>query len=271
MTLHDLATGRARWTVRDELSVQLWETPWFLADGNVLVIRIPGSPRDLDRTVTAQVRDGQTGALLRSFSVTTGTQTALDRAITLSPDRRTLAAAGREEGRLAVAFWDLASGRLDRVLKGSPVPAVDTIWAPALLPGGQGLAVSRSKANSSSATGQIRHLWDLASGRELSVQPKRRAEPESMTCLSPDGRRFVGWGPSRRGQAWSDSLRISDVATGQELLTLDSPDGMIMPGNVAFSPDGRRLVALAVHVPSHVCRLLVWDATPAQLEPMTAP
>ena len=54
-------------------------------------------------------------------------------------------------------------------------------------------------------------------------------------ALSPDGKRVVTGG-------WEGGVKIWDIATGKELITLPQPDGDAIVC-VAFSPDGRRIVS----------------------------
>jgi WD40 repeat protein len=65
--------------------------------------------------------------------------------------------------------------------------------------------------------------------------------------FSPDGKRLVT-------ASDDENLKVWDVATGQEVLTLSGHSGAVT--GVAFSPDGRRLVS------SGWKKVKVWDATP---------
>jgi hypothetical protein len=65
--------------------------------------------------------------------------------------------------------------------------------------------------------------------------------------FSPEGERIVS-------ASWDGTLKVWDVATGQESLTLRGHSSAL--ASVAFSPDGRRLASV-----SEDCTVKLWDAT----------
>jgi WD40 repeat protein len=81
----------------------------------------------------------------------------------------------------------------------------------------------------------------------------------TSVVYSPDGKRLVtgagGQGPSSLGE-----VKVWDAETGQELLTLDGRSGP--SSDVAFSPDGHRLVGIG-----RDGSLRIWDATPLPDQP----
>jgi WD40 repeat protein len=91
-------------------------------------------------------------------------------------------------------------------------------------------------------------VWDTATGKELFTTALVRRWPTARPALSPDGRRLALAEVSSRGnldEPAGGHLRVWDVATGKELLTLGGPAGPQGPLNVrdvlAFSSDGTRL------------------------------
>jgi WD40 repeat protein/serine/threonine protein kinase len=194
--------------------------------------------------------------------------TAAVSAVAFSPDGRLLASGAGEFGKWGeVRIWDLASGQElhhfpglpDQVSKvafspdGGRLVSVGTdgtvkVWATATgpevqtcklpLPLVRGVAFSPDGRLLACAGRDSRvRLWDLAGGREVRPLTGHAARDLTAVAFSPDGRRLVSAG--------DDSVRLWDVATGQELYAFTRGAGAL-----AFSPDGGLLAASGG---------LVWD------------
>jgi WD40 repeat protein len=87
-------------------------------------------------------------------------------------------------------------------------------------------------------------------------------------AFSPDGKRLVSTeGTGGRGGTVG-VVKVWDAAGGQELLGLKGHRGDIL--GASFTPDGRRLVTVAVegiNTRSARAEVKVWDATPRPAKP----
>jgi WD40 repeat protein/DNA-binding SARP family transcriptional activator/tRNA A-37 threonylcarbamoyl transferase component Bud32 len=171
----------------------------------------------------AKVWDAATGAeLLMLAGHTDGLHS-----IAYSPDGRWIATSSDEKDT-SVKVWDANSGEELYTLEGHPV----RVWALAFSPDSSFLATG-------GFLGVVK-LWDLASGKELYTLPSQ-VNTAVMMAFSPDGTKLITGG---------ESLRVWDVATGTEQLTLSD-----QRSHLAISPDGRRLYAS--RVPDGVVRVYV--------------
>jgi WD40 repeat protein len=102
-------------------------------------------------------------------------------------------------------------------------------------------------------------LWDAATGAELKALAlaTTTAQFGGPIALSPDGQRIA----SVMGQPMGmfKTVRITDVATGAEVHTLNAPDVM----SLDFSPDGRRLATFAF-MTGNTGVVKVWDTASGQ-------
>ncbi len=97
----------------------------------------------------------------------------------------------------------------------------------------------------------------LAEGREVRRLPGHGGAIIQCLALAPDGRLLASGGSDRM-------LRIRDLATGAELLTLEHAGGFLAsdgsPDAVAWSPDGERIVTA-----DNEKRLSLWDVATGAL------
>ncbi len=122
-----------------------------------------------------------------------------------------------------------------------------SVMAVAFSPDSQRLALSCFGAHGQDKIEtQIRFL-DVAGGREIGVLEKLTG-PISYLAYSPDGKRLATAG-------YQSGLRVWDLASAKELLTLEDKDvtGMV------FSPDGQQLASAAGDK-----TVKIWDATSGQ-------
>ena len=250
------AEGRARRELEDARAALAAGQPVAAASSVQQVLRTPGFERDraaLEVWHAAGRQCGRANGLRmvprpRGHLVGhTGTVTA----IAVSPDGRWAISASQDE---MLRVWNLASGRLLRVLQGH------ADWVTAVAAPDSQRAVSGS--------GEELRVWDVATGRCLHIL-RERATPRlafgrwasrhqeveegydpyaprvKAVAVTPDGRCAVSACADR-------NLRVWDLASGRCLRLLrghtDSVDA------VAVTPDGRRAVS-----GSEDNTLRVWD------------
>jgi WD40 repeat protein/tetratricopeptide (TPR) repeat protein len=164
---------------------------------------------------TVRVWDAETGESLQTIECS-----AEVIAVAVAPSG-TSVAIGSDDGQLRV--YAVPSGELQHVVPNTG----DAIWGLAFTPDGHSVATA-------GRTGTIR-LFDLdaaANGPQAEWQVSKT--PISSLAFSSDGRLVYG--------GWDFSVRIMDVATGEEIVRLPDHAGKVRA--VAFSPDGK-LVASA--------------------------
>jgi WD40 repeat protein len=251
---------------------------------------------------SVRLRDAENGSVLRTFKVHDGYVTTLDfspdgrllatggtdkrvalwnpldgrrlatlnghadavTGVAFSPDGTILASAGAEKDR-TLRLWDVSTGRELRTLLVKPtVRGVQ----------GEGgsndefvrcMVFSRDGRQIFTGHNDMIRVWDVETGRTSQAHNSFRLPDPQLgdsrilgLSLSRDGRRLASC------CSHDQTVRIWDVATGQELRTLHISTGRIL--SVDFSPDGTRLAVgtwkANADPATVVSQVLVWDARP---------
>ncbi len=183
-----------------------------------------------------QVRfwDAQTGTLQRTIPWSKDDL----RGLTLSPDRKLLAASGPEK---VIKVWELKSGEMRHRLPALSVAPGEL----AISPDGKTLASNAEAENS------IR-LWDLATGTQRQVLPDGLGN--SGLLFSPDSSLLVG--------ANTDTvIRVWHTGTGKQVAAIEElPVAMFA---LVFSPDGRFFGAAGADRTIHVFETGGWKKVAA--------
>src|SRR5262249_5341166 len=165
-------------------------------------------------------------------------------AVAFSPDGRRLASGAH--GDRAVRVWEAATGKALRVLPVEQPDVSCVAFSPdgKLLAAGDSVEEQRLPGGARMPDCAVR-VWEAASGKLLRRLPLARGGVASVPS-SPRGRALAAAGPD------GVAVQLWDAVTGQGLLRLGSPDPARTPRGmtegvaaVAFSPDGRCLVAVS--------------------------
>ncbi len=204
--LHDIAVDAPPWsTWKRQLA--------FSPDGNVLFTGCAeGSPFNF------RLIEVPSGKLLRNLE-NSRESTAKLYVGAFSPDGRSLAAAGGDIKRSRIVFWDVATGKVQKELKGGERDFIESI---AFSPDGKILATG-------SHFKRI-WLWDLATEKVIKRLEATDKEPVQFLAFAASGKVLASLGMDWRARLW-------DVATGnmRQELKGDSATMTVM----AFSRDGR--------------------------------
>jgi WD40 repeat protein/serine/threonine protein kinase/tetratricopeptide (TPR) repeat protein len=155
---------------------------------------------------------------------------------TFSPDGKMVLTAQAARGNLPARLWDVATGKLIRLLQGDrPIQ-----WA-VFSPNGQRILTIEMEA--------MLRVWETETGKQLWTF-RTSANHMDQSSFSPDGRKLM--------VPWLKSARLVDMESGGELTCLRHY-GLVISAN--FSPDGRRIVTC-----SRDQTVRIWDtATGEQL------
>jgi WD40 repeat protein len=228
IVFREAASGRER-ARTEKLGAFLREAPVFSADGRTLLAHLwrlgrndrPGAP-----PADLALFDTASGRLLATVDV----KTIQERGLAFSPDGLTVAVADGD-GRLI----EIATGHELFQLKGFQGHPIRNIR---FSPDGKTLVTLSSGPGGSHVNAEdiSACLWDARDGRRLAVlvdSEPRITGQVAEAVFSPDSRLVAT--PST-----DMTVRIWDVATGQERLVLRGHDGAV--NSVAFAADGRRLL-----------------------------
>jgi WD40 repeat protein len=157
--------------------------------------------------------------------------------VVFSDDGQRLASATREQNKPGeVKIWETATGREVCTLQGRLGMVSDLVFSP----DGQQLGTASFQPYQRGVPTKPAEVqfWDAATGR--SVRAFQVSSPgmfQTAAAFSPDGRRLA-WALGPAPNVGS-SVAVWDVATGQELVTLNAFS--LPPIRMAFRPDGQRL------------------------------
>jgi WD40 repeat protein/serine/threonine protein kinase len=186
----------------------------FSPDGKVL------ATRSADGAV--KLWELPSGQLIRTLAPGESGMTLL----AYSSDGRRIGAHGNQ----AIKVWDTASGT---EIESLSAPSTCSL---AFQPGTEGLALGKTNGT----------IWvrDGARTRSLKALTGHTSQISSLS-FSPDGRRLAS-------ASYDRTMKVWDVASGQELLTIQQPDFVI---SLTFSRDGSMLVSASLNG-----NLRIWDA-----------
>src|SRR5262249_9071887 len=178
----------------------------------------------------AKVWDARTGMFLfdlKGLGPKVGVDDGKDPfvSVAFSADSKRLVTAG---GDSTARVWDAATGALQLELNKYPTE----IKCAAFSPDGTQIATG--------SVGGVVIVWDARTGKGL-----REWEAEgARVAFSPDGTRILTGSGSHPGDTWlnqQEGVRVWDARTGT--LLLDAKGAMGGYCGLAFSPDGKRIVA----------------------------
>ncbi len=148
--------------------------------------------------------------------------------LVLSPSGRQIAVCC--ENQNAVYLYDVASGKLDAVLREHTASATSVAYRP------------DGKQIATSSDDQTIRLWDPATGRQTAILKAEVAPPNldrnPLVAYSSDGSRIASYSIYAADDG-GVTCRLWNAATGKEIAVLAKWQANMHP--LAFSPDGRRV------------------------------
>lgn len=158
------------------------------------------------------------------------------RAIQFQPDSGAFVAA---LGDGAVIQFDALTGREQRRFLADWRPEVEGKARGANRPELWEGAFSADARTLASSSGHFVYVWDVETGK-LRRSLKHPHENGCRLALSPDGRTLATSDLLYGGDFGVDTIRLYDVESGQQVLTLEPDDNRA--GVLSFSPDGEKLL-----------------------------
>src|SRR5262249_24097138 len=142
---------------------------------------------------------------------------------------------GGGRGDFTLRFWDFASGRAVRIIKGydRAVQMGNTVAHGSMFKSVVFSPNGRVVASASSGDEHPLKLWDPANGRQLRAV-EGQARSVNSIAFSPDGRFIVSGGVSQ-------SLTLWDAMSGRASRIIVGFNDTVQA--VAFSPDGRSILS----------------------------
>jgi WD40 repeat protein len=177
---------------------------------------------------TTRIWDAETGKELHQFlRHSRGSDVAI-----FSPDGKKIITVGSPSGDYTIRIWDVESGKEVQTLTGySPFPSV------AFSPDGTKVVVASGNKNA--------QIWNAETGRMLRTLSGHMGGV-NVASFSPDGKKVVTG-------CEEGTVRIWDAESGNEIRQLLALPRVLSPSKtggdpqniqfVAFSPDGKRIVA----------------------------
>jgi WD40 repeat protein len=201
----DLKTGRELWKQRFEGFPRRFA---LSSDGKIVA---SVGPRSI------VLRDTNSGKVLHQM-IPKG---AMRECLAFSPDGKVLAVGGWDE---AIAFWEVATGKLLRTLQGRKKRCIDVL---VFRPDGKSL-VGRGQGPG----GTELSSWDVATGKRKLLSQRQR-DDFGVLCFSPDGKLLA----VARGQ----QLGMRDMVAGTERFVLGLHVRDVT--TAGFTPDGKTLIS----------------------------
>jgi WD40 repeat protein/serine/threonine protein kinase/tetratricopeptide (TPR) repeat protein len=220
------------------------------ADGRLQLLSIVGRLESWDPSRD----DRREGARIDTLNIRVGNQWVTPACIAAySADGRLLA--GVRSDTRSVAVWEVHGGREVATLGAFTAQAVYV----AMSPDGRRVAAVDWPHGPPGQPRAVR-VWDVAT-KEVLFESRPVLGPgpyaHGAVALSPDGARlaFDDYVAPAAGEALRARVRVCDVASGRELVTLEGGDANIQC--LAFSPKDGRLAAAG----DQAGRLVIWDTT----------